>query len=137
MKRLAAPLLAVGILIGCAAPRGAFVISRDVCVTVLPTANAVVGSHSHLVFIQHVTHDQLLDVFPNLREPPRSRHLLHRLFPKPPTVCLVGYRGPFSAGQIPGTVAGGEYAVMAVSTRHIRVFAVKVTNTPPAKLIHH
>lgn len=121
MRRVLVAFCLVAAAAGCAAPRGGFAPSRDVCVSALPTAFDAVHEQGSLVSVHR------------LREP------VTRLFPPPATapegvICIFIFKGPYAPGSVTGTTAGGRYALLAVTTTHPRVVQVRMLSRLRSRL---
>ena len=124
---VAAVLGAVGLgLAGCDQPRNALGTGASACFPALALAHTAVHREGTLIGVRRANTSRLE------RRVPEAASLGDA------TVCIVAYRGQFSAADV--DLARGEpsgrYAVVAVDLKHRKVLATFLTNREPVRFRH-
>ncbi len=130
----ARPLCCLGLvaaaLAGCSGPHAGAPyrsVNQDVgsCAAALPLARDSVGDGGTLVAIHPLREGQAEAITqaagktPAPRPSPRAQPPTTEMEPKNPGTCVIAYRGPFRAGQVPlAPRDAGRYAVLIVRVRH-------------------
>jgi hypothetical protein len=102
--------------------------SVSACYRAIPTASAALHEpKAKLLGVHRIPADRVL-----ARLPPADRAVADQ----DTTVCAVAWKGTFPAGQVdlakPGT--SGDYAIVLVTSRHLKVLASYVLPSIPQRL---
>jgi hypothetical protein len=124
--RLVATAAALGLLAGCGGPRNVLNTASSHCFRALPPARATVGDHGRLVGVRSVLATRLARNLPQAA-PLDSRRL-----------CVIAFRGPYVAGQIPlaDPPGPGTYAIVAVDNDGETVLASFIVSDLPLRFRH-
>jgi hypothetical protein len=116
----------VGLLAGCGGPRNVLNTASSHCFRALPSARATVGDHGRLVGVRSVLADRLARTLPQAAPLDRRR------------LCVIAFRGPYRAGEIPlaDPPGPGTYAVVAVDNDGQTVLASFVVSDLPLRFRH-
>ena len=122
----AAATAALGLLAGCAGPRNALNTATSQCFRALPSARATVNDRGHLVGVRSVLATTLAQRLPQAAPLDRQR------------LCVIAFRGPYGAGEIPRAdpPGPGTYAVVAVDNDGATVLASFVVSELPLRFRH-
>jgi len=122
----AAAAAAVALLAACAGPRNTLNTATSHCFRALPLAKATVNNRGHLVGVRSVVATTLAGRLPEADRLGRQR------------LCLIAFRGPYAAGEIPrAQPAGpGPYAIVAVDSNGSTVLASFVVDELPLRFRH-
>lgn len=125
MKRILATVAAL-VFVSCASPRNSLNTSASACFRGLPAAAAAVDHDAKLVGVRSVRRSELLRKVAEAERVPSD------------SLCLVAYRGPFAAGDVPGAdpAGPGAYAVVALDARSAAVLATFVLDELPVRFHH-
>ncbi|HKN40479.1 MAG TPA: hypothetical protein VJ456_15385 [Acidimicrobiia bacterium] len=117
---------AVALLAACAGPRNTLNTATSHCFRALPLAKATVNNRGHLVGVRSVVATTLAGRLPEADRLGRQR------------LCLIAFRGPYAAGEIPrAQPAGpGPYAIVAVDSNGSTVLASFVVDELPLRFRH-
>ena len=122
--------LVAAALAGCSGPHAGAPyrsVNQDVgsCAAALPLARDSVGNRGTLVAIHPLREGQAEAITkaagktPAPRPSPRAQPPTTEMEPKNPGTCVIAYRGPYRAGQLPlAPRDAGRYAVLIVRVRH-------------------
>jgi hypothetical protein len=124
------PVLAVvaALLLGaCASPRNSLNTAASACFRGLPAAGAAVDHQAKLIGVRRVRRTELVGKVPEAA----------RIAPA--VLCLVAYRGPFHAGDVPGAdpPGPGEYAMVALDPQGAHVLGTFVVAHLPLRFGTH
>ena len=110
----------------CAGPRNTLNTATSHCFRALPLAKATVNNRGHLVGVRSVVATTLAGRLPEADRLGRQR------------LCLIAFRGPYAAGEIPrAQPAGpGPYAIVAVDSNGSTVLASFVVDELPLRFRH-
>jgi len=121
-------LLAVGmaLLSGCGALHSGVTAEANECALALPAAVEAVGHQGRLLLIRPM----------DVREADRiglltTVSLVPTTAPKRHSYCVVVFVGPFSAGTVSGTRAGGRYAILLADPHNQQVAGTLVVDQLP------
>ena len=129
-RRLCCLGLVAAALAGCSGPHAGAPyrsVNQDVgsCAAVLPLAHDSVGDRGTLVAIHPLRKGQAEAITqaarktPAPRPSPRAHPPTPEKKPKGPGTCVIAYRGPYRAGQLPlAPRDAGRYAVLIMRVRH-------------------
>ncbi len=127
----AAAFVGLTLLASCGAPRpGLSNGSVSACYRAIPTARAALhAAHATLIGVHRVPADQVEDHL----SPAAQADLAGDT---DTTVCAVSFKGPFTAGQVALAPASerGKYAVVLVTSRHLRLLVSSVLDELPHAL---
>lgn len=115
-----------GLLAACAGPRNTLNTPTSQCFRALPLAQATVNNHGRLVGVRSSPATTLARQLPDAAPLGRQR------------LCLVAFRGPYAAGEIPRAHPSGPgmYAIVAVDQRGSTVLASFVVDDLPLRFRH-
>jgi hypothetical protein len=125
MRRALAALAAV-MLTACASPRNSLNTPASTCFRGLPAAAAAVDHQAKLVGIRQARRAELV------RKVPEASRI------QPASLCMVAYRGPFAAGDVPGAdpPGPGEYAMVALDIHGGHILGTFVLERLPLRFSH-
>jgi hypothetical protein len=117
---------ALGLLAGCGGPRNVLNTASSHCFKALPSARATVQNHGRLVGVRSVLANKLA------RNLPQAAPLDKR------QLCVIAFRGPYAAGEIPRAdpPGPGTYAIVAVDKDGATVLASFVVSDLPVRFRH-
>lgn len=101
--------------------------SVSVCYRAIPTASAVLHEPSaHLIGVHRIAADRVAGHLP-----PADRSAIDN----DTQVCVVAWRGAFTAGQVDGARSSdhGRYAIVLVTSRHLKVLTSFVVDQLPKR----
>jgi hypothetical protein len=104
--------------------------SVSACYRAIPTARAALGNgHANLVGVHRIPADSV-----RAHLPPSAQSMLAA--DEDTTVCALSFRGQFMPGQVNMAPPNqkGRYAIVLVTSRHLRLLATVVLDQLPASL---
>ena len=124
--RRALAVLAAAVLTGCASPRNSLNTPASTCFRGLPAAAAAVDHQAKLIGVRRARRTELVG-----KVPQASRI-------EPESLCVIAYRGPFAAGDVPGAdpPGPGEYAMVALDPHGSHILGTFVVDRLPLHFRH-
>jgi hypothetical protein len=125
-RLIATAAATLGLLAGCAGPRNALNTGTSHCFRALPSARSTVHDRGHLVGVRSVLATTLARRLPQAAPLDRQR------------LCVIAFRGPYAAGEIPRAdpPGPGTYAIVAVDNDGATVLASFVVSDLPIRFRH-
>jgi|GEM_PF-2989161 len=116
----------LGALVACGSPRNTLNTATSQCFRALPLAKNTVNQRGKLVGVRSVLGTTLARELPEAEPLGRQR------------LCVVAFRGPYAAGEVPlaKPPGPGTYALVAVDRKGTTVLASFVVNDLPLRFRH-
>jgi hypothetical protein len=140
--RLVCALVAVfavcGLATGCGGASNALATSSSVCFRALPMARAAVEGQGTFDGVRLVTAASFSKEVNRKLSGERSKLDLAVRTSGEQQLCIFAFRGRYQAAAVAGDVAGtkGDFAVVLVGARHLRLVASVVVNRLPQRFSH-